>query len=309
MKINELEKIFQELSADYSNLKAEVLLAELQQISGILYSDIVVENKSTFSRAYRRDILKVEQLDEQNPVLNIHLSRNGIYDHLPEGVFHSGETESKKKDPATQRRIQKKQEKDARSLFSPIESELFYQKLLVERNERKMLDDFYDLKDQFLIDFWKLDKSIPQKYMLKLIKILPFSYKIAGDLELARLTLARFLELEVAFEIKYSRAKNLSRDLNSNGRKKEETLGVDMVLESETMEVLQPMLDVTIGPVSVAKVHQFKNDPGMSKFLQTFYDYFLPMELDTETNYKIEEEYNFLLNEIAAPIMGVSARI
>ena len=57
-----LENIYAELIAAYENLKAEVLVAEIQENSSVTTDDFIIANKSTFSRPYRRDIISVDDL-------------------------------------------------------------------------------------------------------------------------------------------------------------------------------------------------------------------------------------------------------
>ena len=169
MKAKALEIIFEELISVYENLKAEVLIAEIQENSDITIDGFVIANKSTFSRSYRRDIINVDNL-LYDDLLTLNLSRNGLYDTLPEGLFHEQQVSGGAQSYTDRRKVVKEEEQDARLFFAPLESEFFYQRLQVERNERALLDDFYNLKDDFLMNFWKLDINIPKHYILKLIK-------------------------------------------------------------------------------------------------------------------------------------------
>ena len=79
-----LNKIVKELASVYENIKAESIVLELQNNSSIA-NDFLVENKSSFKRGYRRDVLKSKKKDSK---LLLELSRDGVYDALPECVFH-----------------------------------------------------------------------------------------------------------------------------------------------------------------------------------------------------------------------------
>ena len=162
MKAETLENIFAELISVYENLKAEVLIAEIQENSDITVDDFVIANKSTFSRSYRRDIISVDNVLYDN-MLTLNLSRNGLYDTLPEGLFHEHQVSKGAHSYTARREVVKKEEHDARLFFAPLESEFFYQRLNVECNERALLDDFYNLKDDFLINFWKVNSTLKLK--------------------------------------------------------------------------------------------------------------------------------------------------
>ena len=306
MDTETLENIFAELIGVYENLKAEVIIAEIQENSEITADDFVIANKSTFSRPYRRDIIDVDNLLNDN-MLTLNLSRNGLYDTLPEGLFHAPQSEKAGSSFSAYRQTVKQQEQDTRSFFAPIENEFFLQRLRIECNERALLDNFYNLNDEFLIDFWNIDKRIPEDYILKLIKLLPHSYKIAGDIELTRLSLEKILGEQVSMRKTYSENKGISAE--KKGVNNELHLGVDSVLLSDKNEVLSPILEVTIGPISEKKINNYLKKDGVLKFINTFYDYFVPMEIEVITKITVDNEVGFLLDQEKSPIMGISTQI
>ena len=300
-----LEAIFTELSSVYENLKAETLIAEIQENSAITINDFVISNKGTFSRAYRRDVINVDDVLHDN-MLTLNLSRNSLYDILPEGLFHVPHVSKESESYTTRRKVVKKEEQDARLFFAPLESEFFYQRLEIERNERELLNDFYNLKDDFLVNFWRLDTNIPNRYILKLIKLLPHSHKIAGDLELTRLCLEKILEENVSFSKKYIEKTNNEIEKDKAHSENDFRLGVNSVLEGDSYEILTPLLKVTIGPLDQSNIGMYLKKDGVSKFIATFYDYFLPMEMDAETLITAKKEVGFVLNDTLDPVMGIS---
>ncbi len=303
-----LENIYAELISAYQNLKAEVLIAEIQENSDITADDFVIANQSTFSRSYRRDIIDIDDLIHKDK-LTFNLSRNGIYDTLPEGLFHAPKTNSDSASFLAHRKVVKKEEEDARSFFSPIENEFFFQRLRIESNERELLDNFYNLNDDFLAEFWNIDDAIPEEYLIKLIKLLPHSHKIAGDFELTRMCLEKILDEEVTFTRKYENNRNVDKTKNKEPRNNSLQLGVDSVLDGNEDTVLSPILEVIVGPVSEKKINKYLKKGGVIKFINTFYDYFLPMEVEVRTNFTLNSERKFLLDETNSPLMGISTQI
>jgi hypothetical protein len=304
----QLENIFTELVSVYENLKAEVLIAEIQEKSEFSSEDFVIANKSTFSRPYRRDIISVDNLLNDNKI-TFNLSRNGIYDTLPEGVFHVPKGAQDSSLYLAEKKIAKEEEDAARSFFSPIENEFFHQRLRIERSERELLDDFYNLNDDFLIDFWNIDKQVPKGYLLKLIKLLPHSHKISGDFELTRLCLEKILGEKVVFERKFEN--NLSTE-NSDVQDLREIglqLGVNSVLSGNDNIILSPVLKVTIGPISEKNINNYLKKDGVLKFINTFYDYFVPMEIEVSTKFEVNSELGFVLDDTNEVIMGISTKI
>ena len=308
MKPEALEKIFTELIAVYENLKAEVLIAEIQENSNIKAEDFVISNKSTFSRSYRRDIINVDSFINKNK-LTLNLSRNGLYDTLPEGLFHIQSVNEDAKSYSAQRKTVKQEEQDARLFFAPLENEFFNQRRKIESNERKMLDDFYNLNDDFLLNFWKVDLDIPENYVLELIKLLPHSHKIVGDFELTRLCLQKVLNEKVSFKKNYKNQINAENGGKNNKGDIGYQLGVDTVLNDRANELLNPVLDVTIGPVSENNINKYLKKDEVLDFINTFYDYFIPMEIEVTTKFTVKNEIGFLLDETNGALMGISTHL
>jgi len=303
-KLNELEDIYLELISIYQNIKAEIIVAELQENSELSENDIIISNKSTFNRPFRRDIISIDNISILDKII-LNLSRSGLYDYLPEGLFHSGSTKKELESNVSKRKKQKKQEQDARIFFAPIENEFFKQRLLIECNERELLNDFYSFQDDFLINFWEIDKSIPKNYLVKLIKLLPYSHKIIGDFELTRLSLEKILGEKVHFKKGFSNIMIESENKESNDFK----LGVNLVLNSTYTKVLSPLLEVTIGPISESIINNFVKKDRVMKFINNFYNYFIPLEYDVKTQFIVPNKNSFQLGNVNSAIIGISTNI
>ena len=302
MTSTDLNTLIDELSEFYLNLRAEVVLAELQQNEVLDHQDVMVHFMSAFSRPYRRDVLVAHDGhgNSPEPTLHLELSRNGIYDNMPEGFFHQS-LFNKNTSFASFRNKLKEEERNARSFFKPIENEFFYQDVCIEENERQLLDNFYSLDDDYLLDFWKLDRRIPKKYLLKLVKLLPYCHKIAGNIALARLSLEKLLEVPVTFEKKF---KDKSLPDTDSG----DLLGIDMVTDSESGGVFCPILEVVIGPADQGLIDHYLEKNGIRHFFETFYSYFLPLELEVITKFVMHGGGGFVLND-EKTIMGISTVI
>jgi len=304
MNTAELEQIFEELISVYQNLKAEVVVAELKKNTTIHEDDIIIKNKSTFRRSHRRDILDVGNIDKGNK-LHINLSRNGLYDRLPEGLFHAKDTSKGTIGYHELRKTYKKEENKARHFFSPLENEFFSQKLKIENKEQDLLNNFLNLDDEFLINFWKVDASIPKKYLLKLLKLLPYSYKIAGDIELTSLCLENIINKKVTIKKTF----NLKATNNRKSNSTDNYLGTNFTLTNEFDPFLQPVYQVEIGPVLEDNIEKYLKKDSFLKFLNVFYDYFFPMEVEIKTSFKVNLKDGFLLSKEKEPIMGLTTLI
>jgi hypothetical protein len=301
MRPEKLYEIFNHLLKFNKKIKAEVLLSELQNNSDITAEDYVISNKSTFTRAYGGDVITAH-LNGDKDNLTVDLARNGLYDSLPEGLFHKQAISKDTKSYIDRRKIVKEEELASRSFFSPIENEFFLQRLQIEQNERNLLNGFGHLKNDFLFDFWEIHTDMPKKYAVSLITLLPFCHKIVGDLELTQLSLEKILGEKVQIE--------RTSELLVNKEKDNEiaiSLGHDTILESNEYGIRVPALEFTIGPILTENIDRYLNEYKLYEFLDVFYDYFVPMEMEVKTKLVVDKEGEFLLGETNKSILGFSS--
>ncbi len=308
MAKNDLEKILKELESVYTDIRAEALVTEITENSTAEVVDFTIQNLSTFKRPYSRDILDLKNslLSTNDYTLQLNLSRNGIYDSLPEGVFHDASDPSLKgMSHQKKRERQKIEEKDARIFFQPIENEIFNQYLEIEKTERLSINRFSEIKNNFLLRFWQIDANFPPQFVFKIIKLLPFAYKISGNLDLAALCLEKIIGKKVKF-VKKLRSYSVFKNKGENA----DILGVNYVLGVDESTILLPEIEVTIGPIKLSEASNFVEGSIWMQFIDTFYKYFLPMELEVHTHIHTERsDNNFTLNETEPAIMGLTTAL
>src|ERR1700712_905735 len=73
----------------YAELNAETLFAELLQ-NGLGSNQLNISKNGAFKKLYRKDIDKAffDQDDQDTTIATVGINRDGIYDVLPEGLFH-----------------------------------------------------------------------------------------------------------------------------------------------------------------------------------------------------------------------------
>lgn len=120
--------ISNKVSKDKLDYLTEIFVADLIK-AGFEYDDIDVKPQSLFKRGYKKDIEKVSTDGER---LIFEISRNGLYDTLPESLFHeevSYEEIARNKD--NKRWVEKRrkkhdiEEEQARIFFFPLKRNSF----------------------------------------------------------------------------------------------------------------------------------------------------------------------------------------
>jgi hypothetical protein len=179
--LNYIANVIRTLQHD---VRAEVIVNNLQENKDISEEQYVINKEGQFSRAYRFDVLDSKVVDynfDSKQMLSLDLSRDSMYDMLPEGITHSSKNDTLEKDVDVMIREyknQKKQQRSARKFFQPFENEMFRFGVSTENFENEFL---YGLNGsaapEMFYDFWNIDRNFPPLLVSKFIRLLPFAYK------------------------------------------------------------------------------------------------------------------------------------
>jgi hypothetical protein len=315
--MKDLAQLIKLINSYPADIKAEVLLADLAE-EGVSESDYLIFFDSLFKRGFSKDIVKAEKTvtDDVHEALAIYLARDGLYDLLPEGLFHASPDAAltSGKGMASDSRKEAKIEKETRRFFQPFENEFFYQRMQVELQERSLLRKLTDNNlDDFFMNFWRIDRSLPMPLVVKFCAVLPFVKEIVGDFKMTANCLGAILGEEVTHTICYSSKTNTSsrihQDENENSLGSA-SLGVNMITEGQSFESCK-MIKFNIGPLRITGIEPYLNHGDITRFIECFCSYFLPMEMDYEVEVIMQKELQaFVLNpDTEQPVMGYSTII
>jgi hypothetical protein len=311
--MDKLEKIALEFNTIPADIRAEVLLAQCIE-SGLVQRELAVQSDGFFYRTYVHDLYETK-VDNQNAYMKflaMHLSRPGLYDALPEGLFFQAEAGSRRAKTAVEMaeeyRINKKKEKEIRKFFAPFENEFFLHTLQNERIESNLLQGLRSgwLKEYF-IDFWGLPPDIPVNAALVMVMFLPYVHTIAGNLEATAGVLQKIINEPVKIDLKYGYDNTGYTDYNVLGRF---TLGSELVCGKNFQEQF-PVAAVTIGPLQKTKGYQYVAGGNYFSLLQVFYNYFIPANAEVRTTILLKNRAEKLVLKAKedAPLLGISSVI
>src|SRR5690606_20293892 len=141
-----LENVIDHIRSLQEDVRAEVVVGELLD-NQVQQDAVTVQMENVFSRAFARDILHVQLDDSQpyHPFITLQLSRDGLYDRLPEGLFHefSPQQRGAVREMVASYKKQQQEETEARKFFRPLEHEFFLQRVFLERREKHLLFDAF----------------------------------------------------------------------------------------------------------------------------------------------------------------------
>jgi len=190
----------------------------------------------------------------------------------------------------------------------------FFQRVQLELQERSILHKLNDndLND-FFLDFWKIDSSLPKELIVKLSAMLPFVKGIVGDFKMTANCLSAILEEEVTHSIHYSSKSHVengnmvSDDVCSLG---EATIGVNFItggILTESCKIVRFKID----PLKKTGIEPYLKNGDIARFISCFCSYFIPLEIDAEFEVIMPEEMQgFVLGyDKTGAIMGYSTVI
>jgi hypothetical protein len=315
--INDLTAIVSSINHLKNDIRAEVIAAEIIE-NGLNASDIILVPDGSFKRKYSKDVTHAEVIKSENGqrVLGIHLTRDGLYDSLPEALFHdqSYEPLTSGHEMAKLSKKQKREEKEARLFFLPFENEIFYHRIQVEAEERRILRRLSEnMFDDIYPQFWKLDRSLPKKLVSRFVLILHLTHKILGNFDLTAKCLEVILEEDVKINlVRKPRSRDIPNGFNDRktGGLGSAGLGEDFIC-GEYIPDSEPVMEFEIGPLYNSSIEDYLENGSYSRFLNCFYSFFVPVEVDAITTVTVSEaKQQFTLDDNHSNvILGYNAGI
>ena len=311
--MEKIEKLASQITALPHDIRAEVIVNDLLKSKDINDHEYVVYKEGQFKRAYRYDVLDAGIIDydfDATQVLKLVLSRDSLYDMFPENITHAtvNDTPGKEVDSMIREfQIQKQQQKAARQFFSPFENEFFSHGVQIEGFERDFLTDLNGhLVPDMFYTFWGISKELPPLLISKFIRILPFAYKIVGNIELAGQILATLLEEKVTITKNNYQQYSDEKESISLGNAR---LGLDLITGS-SYDDYSNHFNIKIGPLEHSNFVDYIHEGKKKKFIDLFYEYFFPIDVELETTILLPKEAEtFEFSATEKPILGYNTRI
>ena len=293
-----IDMIYNKLQTDF---KAEAVAVNLLKYHRSV-SNIFIERIGINDRAYLKDIKSISShyLGFDEEVLSIKTYREGIYDYLPEGIFHPPSLNTSRKNVESvvkEIRKQKKVEDDARKFFRPFELEIFFTEIsaLLKEYDFDLASETDSLLNIFS-ELWPIIKMLDKQNAYIFLHVLPFFHNIRGDKKWFERCMTAFLKVPVEITFTPNEIDRMKEDDSSillgNSR-----LGVTYIASGKHMDGERNWI-VNIGPIPYDEMKNYIPGHPFRKVLQALYDYCLPVSVDVEENFITEKkDYSFVLED------------
>lgn len=206
------------LQAPHSDIRLEVILADL--LSGNMgMEDLVIESEGLFKRNYHHEIESCGEIAfgaGRKKKLRFVVNREGLYDQLPEDLFHevsetTGVTD--KYEMIQEMKEHRDLEKQTRLFFQPLEHEFYTQRVKLEIEEQKLLFETNNSVPGEIFDqLWQLPDLLDDHQKSKLGLLMPLIHTLTGKIDLLSFVFERItgdpVEIKKTVLEKYRADKN-----------------------------------------------------------------------------------------------------
>ena len=332
MGLSDFAKEIQDLGKQV-DVRLEVILAELYGGGMDPRHDVLIHSAGLFARSYRRDVGRAKvgppdalelsdepplPLDEQRDYLNIEVHRDGLYDYLPEGLFHQPTTLAR-----DQREVfedfdeQARRIRAARRFFQPIEQEFYLQRLMIEIESRKYQLTEENLRryegGEVLRAFWGLPAGLlDARQLINLLHLLPVVHRINNDPALVMACMELLLNVPIQLRTIPPLTFPITLAPGDEPAPNElcrAELG-NFSLDGDYLDTM-PAYELRIGPLTTHQLTDFLAGGRNRKILDLLIGYFLPIETDVVEYLVTTEADQFLVlaDDNPTSVLGVASYI
>ena len=272
-----------------TDFKATAIAAEMIENEMVKVSEIIILPKGPKKRAYDKEIagLEVSLSDITNRrVMNISINRDGLYDMLPEGLFHKPPASSvmiTEEEMIKDIKARRAEEKQTRNFFAPFEAELNHLRTMIELYENRIdkKNEYDDLINIFLNE-WQEFSCFTNKQMLILMHVLPVIHEQRNNIAFISNVLGMMFKVPLTITRKFSYHQSKSDVNGSVTALGGAALGVNFIA-GNVIEPEEELL-INIGPVSATHMMEFLPGGLTSKAIDIMLSYFLPLQTGLRFN-------------------------
>jgi type VI secretion system protein ImpH len=284
-----------------TDFKAATIAAELIEQGLVNADQVIILPVGARQRAYAKEIAGVttyESVYRNREMINIHVNHEGLYDMLPEGLFHQPPasslmiTEEEMIKDIAQRR---EEEKQARNFFAPMEAELYHLRTIIELYEGRLdrKSEYDDLINIFLKE-WKEFKCFTKAQMVILLQVLPVIHEHRNNLSFISSIINMMFKINIHMEYRLT-AMKIPEDVLEKMDTKigVGVLGVNFI--AGRVNEQEEELHITIGPANAQQIIDFLPGTRSEIALNVLLSYFIPLQTGISYQFNIDAAHQKLV--------------
>jgi hypothetical protein len=275
-----------------NDFKAEVIAAEMVE-NGLNPDRILILLSGAMKRTFRPDVTSVEEelsAYDHKEYTVIKTSREGIYDMLPEGLFHDAASQ---KNAHTQEEIiksikQRKQEEiNARKFFLPYETTINFLRMQMALYENRLdKRSHYDELINIFSDQWEIFRYLDTRQANIFLLLIPLLHNLRDNLKAVETIFEAIFLLPVSISLRDQLPLQPSQPVMS--KLGSSMLGIDLTTGNINHDVIENEIHIIFSCSKNKILQTFMTEVTNKKILELLCDYFLPVHLDIATTFDLD---------------------
>lgn len=297
-----------------TDFRAEAVAAGLIESGNEADKVLIVRDKGD-KRHVSKDIVKIKNVfspEDLMEYLYIHTNRSGIYENIPENIFHQPfNTAQKKSKEAVIEEMSRHREEEfyARRYFRPFEmviDQLLIDAQLYERQFDKK--NFHGNLKDILFGFWEILRLMTLKQAVFFIKTVPVLNHITADFDTAGKLMSVILDSPVKIEL--GDVSEIKTNLTAKIGKEDWRLGINAALGNSFKDSAEDLI-ITIGPACPKTLKSFINGSNNQLIMEQLLAMMLPANRKKRVKYRVKDELaKFRLSDDThTAYLGINTRL
>lgn len=276
-----------ELNTDF---KAITKAAELIENGSFESDQVAVIPVGGRQSAYAKDIighLFYYSESKRKDCIQIEVNREGLYDALPEGLFHQPPTGSSgfsEQQMVEDVQLRRAEEKDARKFFMPFEAELNHLRTILELYENRLdkRTTYNDLTRIFEAA-WSEFELLDNEQSISWMNLLPLISEKRNDLDFLGQLLTLLFKVQVNVALVDSHLKAAPIEEKMQFKLGSGSLGLDTIIGNNFLTDDEEVV-IHIGPADTDKLIHFMPGTANAYIIDLAISYLLPVENEVSIN-------------------------
>ena len=289
-----------------ADIRMEVIMADLVA-EGLNMDTVIFISNSLFKRSFHFDIEEISELEFSvtgKKKLSLVLNRNGLYDQIPEDLFHQPLDLLNMPDKTgsiQEIKVQEEIERQSRLFFRPIEQEFYQQRIALEMEERQFLFETTGTLHSGIFDhLWTFPDFMDSAQKTKLGILMPVLHRISGNIPLVEVVMKHITGDDVRFIETSPEISDVSEPCMLGDR----LLGISTIL-SGNVSTLQPGYRLLLAIPSISVLLDYLPG-GKKRIIHEFLcDLLLPMDADVSFETHLPHAAALFLLEESHPPAGI----
>jgi type VI secretion system protein ImpH len=281
-----------QLDTDFA---APAVAAAMIENDEVGMDQVVIVPRGASGRPYSKEIESISNYNSEHKrksCIRIEINKEGLYDMLPEGLFHSPPISGNlsEEEMIDDIRLRRTEEREARLFFSVIEAEINHMRVISALYENRLdKRDAYNELFGLLNSGWEEFNWLSNEQSRVFAHLLAVIHQQRNNLPFIEEALRLMINKTVRLSWVIGKLKTSDKIEHPEVKLGQCSLGINTVITGDLIEYAEK-LHVEIGPMDPAEALSFVPGSHNDRVIQMIFSYFLPADTIFETDIQVAPE-------------------